>query len=203
MDLDLSAALLSLSQRRRVFHSEADFRFALAWQIHLADPGLDVRLEVPLSKSESLDLLVIGSSVADSVAFELKYPTRAWRGIERDERYDVKNHSALDHRRYDILKDVHRVERFVAGHPGSSGFVVIITNDSGYWVPSTGYDLRMTTHSGSTREPVSSPGFATGVNSRRVHDRASRVSRRRAATNSPGRTIPPWMTRAEARSALS
>jgi hypothetical protein len=45
----------------------------------------------------------------------------------------------------------------VAGHPGSSGFVVIITNDSGYWVPSTGIrpsnDDAFRIHEGTRLEP--------------------------------------------------
>ena len=36
--LDIEGLLTSLAQSRKVFHSEADFQHALAWQIHKARP---------------------------------------------------------------------------------------------------------------------------------------------------------------------
>ena len=43
--LDLLGAMRALASHRPVFHSEADFQHALAWQIHRMLPGAVIRLE--------------------------------------------------------------------------------------------------------------------------------------------------------------
>lgn len=49
------------------------------------------------------------------------------------EHYGLVSQGAQDIRAYDVLKDVQRVERFVNGHPGWSGMVLVLSNDPGYW----------------------------------------------------------------------
>ncbi len=44
--VSIEALLATLAGSRKVFHSEADFQHALAWQIHEAMPDSQVRLEV-------------------------------------------------------------------------------------------------------------------------------------------------------------
>jgi hypothetical protein len=41
-------AVESLRDKRPVFYNEADFQHALAWELQLADPAADLRLEIPL-----------------------------------------------------------------------------------------------------------------------------------------------------------
>jgi hypothetical protein len=45
--IDIKNILKDLAVRRPVFHSEADFKFALAWAIQEADGEAKVRLEYP------------------------------------------------------------------------------------------------------------------------------------------------------------
>ena len=54
--LDLDAAIMRLAARRPVFHSEADFQFALAWQIHTDHPAAHIRLETRPLPEENLRL---------------------------------------------------------------------------------------------------------------------------------------------------
>lgn len=131
--MDIPAALVQLQAARPVFHSESDFQFALAWQIKSMYPDSKVRLEVPMSSNETVDLLVRPSGSGSPIAIELKYPTRKWEGTHEGEAFSLRNHSALDHRRYDIVKDIQRVERFVTQNAGWSGYVMALTNDAGYW----------------------------------------------------------------------
>ena len=49
------------------------------------------------------------------------------------EQYGLVSQGAQDIRAYDVLKDVQRVERFVNGHPGWGGMVLVLSNDPGYW----------------------------------------------------------------------
>ena len=43
-------------------------------------------------------------------------------------------------RRYDVLKDIARLERIVSEVPGTSGYAVVFTNDSAYWKSPTRAD---------------------------------------------------------------
>lgn len=49
----------------------------------------------------------------------------------------MKNHGAQDIRAYDVVKDIRRIERFVAGESGWNGIVIAISNDAAYWRPVT------------------------------------------------------------------
>ena len=74
--LDIANLMLGLSKSRPIFHSEADFQHAFAWQIHERLPDCQVRLEynpLPAQKKRMyLDIWVQSLKVAT----ELKYPTR-------------------------------------------------------------------------------------------------------------------------------
>lgn len=54
----LDDVLSRLALRRPIFHSEADFQFALAWQILELDAGIDVRLESRPKAGVHLDVEV-------------------------------------------------------------------------------------------------------------------------------------------------
>jgi len=133
--VDASAVLTSLREKRRVFHSEADFQFAFGWEIKSLNPRLEIRLETHPKPNVRLDLQVIDPERAEAVAIELKYLTRGWSGSEGGETFALKHHSALDGRRYDVLKDIGRVEQFIEGRVRWTGYAVVLTNDAGYWTP--------------------------------------------------------------------
>ncbi len=133
--VDAAALLRGLAAQRPVFHSEADFQFAFAWEAKQRDPELKVRLETHPEPNVRLDLELIRASTRRGVAVELKYMTRRWTGDDRGESFALKNHGASDLRGYDVIKDIHRVERFTSVRPGWSGVVVALTNDSAYWRP--------------------------------------------------------------------
>lgn len=127
-----------LGQYRPLFHSEADFQHAFAWELHHSAPGCDVRLEVPVRTGRDaihLDLLV--RSQLGQVAIELKYKTRALTTTLNGEDFKLMNHAAQDLGRYDFFKDLRRVEVFAQAAPDRTGYVIFLTNDSAYWkVPS-------------------------------------------------------------------
>ena len=74
--------LAALAADRPIYHSEADFQHAFAWQARIAAPTADIRLEVHLQPGRSLDLLFRDDS--GRVGAELKYLTRRfgaeWHG---------------------------------------------------------------------------------------------------------------------------
>lgn len=127
-----------LAQVRPVFHSEADFQHALAWQIQIEHPTGVVRLETRPTRGVRLDVLVrLGD---ERIAIELKYLVARFEGSVADERFDLPNQGAHDISRYDVLKDVVRVERFVAAGVADSGWTIALSNDSNYWRPGTKVD---------------------------------------------------------------
>jgi hypothetical protein len=133
--VDLGEALVGLAASRPIFHSEADFQLALGWELRQCDPAMRVRLEARPEPGTHLDLSCERPDLHRFTALELKYLTRSWSGELEGERYDLRNQWAQDTRGYDVVKDISRVERFVAGRPGSDGAVVVITNDPYYWGP--------------------------------------------------------------------
>jgi hypothetical protein len=133
--INVAAAMSRLSERRPVFHSEADFQHEFAWNIRELAPDLEIRLEYPLgSKNGALDILV--RDELSSVAIELKYLCRKMTcSIGRDD-FALKNQGAQDIRRYDVFKDIARMERFIAQTQGAKAIVIVLTNDPKYWVGS-------------------------------------------------------------------
>ena len=131
----IERAMAELAAIRPVFHSEADFQHAFAWQLRALDPETDVRLEVRLSSNtnERLDLLFhVGD---DRFAVELKYPL-AQASIEVDgEEFLLKNQGALDIMRFGYVWDIVRIERMVASGLATGGVAMILTNVSQLWSP--------------------------------------------------------------------
>lgn len=126
----------SLSRRRPVFHSEADFRHALAWQIQKAMPDNQVRLETPFldeKENKHLDIWLPDMKIA----IELKYKTRKLEGkLEgSEERFALKDQEARDMGRYGFIRDIRRLERH---GQAEAGFAVLLTNDPLYWEEPSG-----------------------------------------------------------------
>lgn len=133
MTTDVHDALAALAASRPLFHSEADFQHALSWQIHLNDPSAELRLEARSGRRTRLDLLA--RSRGSRIAVELKYPVRRFAGTVGDERFELLNHGAQDLSRYDIVKDITRIEALVAEGAADDGWVVALTNDPSFWKP--------------------------------------------------------------------
>ena len=133
--IDIHALLGGLARKRPVFHSEADFQFALAWEIR-EKTELDVRLEFPPFRGERIRLDVW---VPDAgLAIELKYPTSELKEDVGGELFALRNQAAGDLGRYDFLKDIMRLERVATGFRDAQGGVaVLLTNDQLHWKPPT------------------------------------------------------------------
>ena len=131
---DLLSFLEGLSERRPVFHLEADFQLALAWYLHEMIPSSQVRLEFKPFQSEKTYLDIWLQTLG--VAIELKYFTHELKVKHEEEVFTLLNQSAQDNRRYDFINDVSRLERVVDSfEPAKVGFAVLLTNDPSYWGP--------------------------------------------------------------------
>lgn len=131
--VDCLTVLASLARRRPVFHSEADLQHELAWEVHTADPAMQVRLETRPRKGVRLDLLFARPDLQQTTAFEVKYLTAAFTADIAAERFELPNHGAQDVRGYDAVLDIARVESFVRDKSGWNGLALVLTNDPSYW----------------------------------------------------------------------
>ena len=133
---ELTAVMSSLLNKRPVFHSEADFQHALAWEIHCMWPTSEIRLEykpMHLKGRIYLDLWV-NSTEFGTLAIELKYKTRKMMTVDvRAEVFELADQSAQDQGRYDFLKDVQRLEEISNQREDITGYAILLTNDRSYW----------------------------------------------------------------------
>lgn len=130
--MDFDSLMRGLARRRPVFHSEADFQFALSRQIEERD--YEVRLERPFRsgrRSRRVDIWL----PHEEIAVELKYFTRRMCATVEDEEFDLKDHAATDLARYGFLADVQRLEGLLRDGGGvvRTGFAVLLTNVPGMW----------------------------------------------------------------------
>ncbi len=138
--LDIPRVLADLATRRPIFHSEADFQHALAWEIHRLLPNASVRLELPVAHMNKLLHVDVWVVQGDAVlAIELKYKTRAFSMSSNGEQFILRNQSAQDLGRYDFIKDIQRLERIASARTNVVGYTIMLTNDSAYWASREGY----------------------------------------------------------------
>jgi hypothetical protein len=157
LNLSVSAVLTALAEQRPIFHSEADFQHAIAWEIHKQLPRASVRLERPvevshLSKRLHVDIWIEQDGYV--LAIELKYKTRALQAHIGSEHFALRSQTAQDLGRYDFIKDIGRVENVVTDRaPQTSGYAILLTNDPSYWTQprnTNTADARFRLHEGNT-----------------------------------------------------
>jgi hypothetical protein len=141
-----------------------------------------VRLETHPEPSIRLDVLLSRPDLDAHSVVELKYLTRGWAGEIAGEQFALKNHGAQDIRAYDVVKDIGRVERFVADRPGWNGAMIAFTNDHSYWQPGHPREANQPSSVPALRgtQPVRNPGL--GAAHRGRHHEGSR----RAGGAGPG-----------------
>lgn len=123
-----------LSFERQLFHNEADFQFALAWEIQKTYPECNIRLEykVPTFENRYTDIWINDEK---PIAIELKYKPKKISLKYDNEIFELKEQGAQDIGRYDFLKDVQRVEEIISKFPEVTGYAIILTDDHLYWNP--------------------------------------------------------------------
>lgn len=136
--IEINDILKELSNERPIFHSEADFQHALAWQIHLIYPKSNIRIEKRFIAEPNnkvyIDIIVFNDKKA--IAIELKYKTKNLRFTSPSktcENFILKSHDAPDFGRYDFLKDISRIEFLKSKKMVDYGYAIFLTNDSEYW----------------------------------------------------------------------
>jgi len=132
--MDFKRIMLELSKKRPIFHSEADFQHALAWQISQMYKDFSVRLERRFKiKGDTLSIDVFLLSSGGNIPIELKYFKQKIEVNHRAEEFVLPNQVARDLGRYNFLKDIKRIEDVLDSSPAKEGYCLVLTNDPLYW----------------------------------------------------------------------
>lgn len=140
----IESVIIDLSKVRPVFHSEDDFKFALAWALKAKENRVDVHLERKMatfekekrSVREYIDLYLLDEG--EPVGIELKYYTSELKCHYGNDTFTLTTHGAQDQRAYDSLKDIQRLEQYIKASNIVKGFTVWLTNSKVYWEGGSG-----------------------------------------------------------------
>ena len=130
--MNVGRVMSELARRRPLFHSEADFQHEFAFMLREQFPAMQVRLEMPHGPHNGGATDIVARFDDVTIGIELKYLTKRLNLDVDGEAFRLKAQGATDLRRYDVLKDVERLERFNAQYGGQS-YVIALTNDPAYW----------------------------------------------------------------------
>lgn len=139
---DIHSVMTELSKIRPIFHSEADFQHALAWQIREAMPDCKVRLEIDPFPDDPKRMHLDIWLPTEEMVIELKYFGQKLDTELDCERFALSNRAAVNVTRYGFVEDIRRLEQVVTNwKPGNSGLAILLTNTPGFWKPSGGTPL--------------------------------------------------------------
>ncbi len=124
----------ALAPKRPLFHSEADFQHALAWEIQTSHPRASIRLEKRVAVRPSIELDVLIELDRQRIGVELKYPRRGMTAEVGGELFELAT-GADDHARYFAVEGLCRLEQLVATGVIDSGVLLLLTNVSNVWLP--------------------------------------------------------------------
>lgn len=112
---------------------QANFQHAFAWQLRLLRADAVIRLELRPDPAlrEAVDMrFTIGGT---RVAVEFKYLVRAFEVTVDGEYFRLRDQAAQPLSRYDVVKDIERLERFCASGWADVGYAVVLSNDPQVW----------------------------------------------------------------------
>jgi len=144
--MKLHNAIDKLRKERELFHSEDDLKFAISFILKEIFPDFQIRLEKPqtlemINRNDKtsiarapIDIVMVNDKNGELIPIELKYKTKELQTENNSETYNLTEHGAKDIGRFSFRKDIYRIEQFIQNNRKSKyGFVLIITNDSGYY----------------------------------------------------------------------
>ena len=178
---------------RKIFHSEADFQHSLAWKIHEEfGKKFKIRLEFAFG-SKYVDIVLIDSS-KNKIGIELKYKTKESSEEVNGEQYFLKSHGAQDIGRYDVIKDIERLEELVREDKIKLGFVIFLTNDMSYLNKCKGNACKFSLEEGKEITSEMDWGKNTGMGTKKGREKTLKLKGKYKinwidSSNNPEKTI--------------
>lgn len=146
--MNIFNAMKELSDKRPIFHSEADFQFSLGWELKRLNNDFEIIMERPFQFNNKLDddtktktkieLDLLIKNGSKKYGIELKYVTKELVVTVNNELFDLKDHMATNLRRYDFYNDIRRLESLKINKEIDKGYVIFLTNVPSYQNSTTG-----------------------------------------------------------------
>lgn len=132
---NVESIIKNFASKKRLYLSEAQFQFELAWEIKSRFQGYNVHLEYPSASCRSYYDIVVEDG-KEYYVIELKYKTKKQSITYKGNTFTLKDHAAQDLGRFDYLNDIARIENWSQNNQNknfASGCAIMLTNDSVYW----------------------------------------------------------------------
>ncbi|GGA80215.1 hypothetical protein [Ornithinibacillus halotolerans] len=148
--INIQTLLTNLTKQRPIFHSEADFKHALAWTIQETYPESTIRLEKKIKANDRnihLDILVNYQS--KNYALVTYYKTKALECTIVGEDFTLSEQGDQVQGRYDVVKALENLEQLVQDRVVDQAVLIFLTNDAAYSTNFVGsritndYDFRL------------------------------------------------------------
>lgn len=136
--MNIFNAMKTLSDKRPIFHSEADFQFSLGWELKRLNNDFQIIMERPFQfedkskKHPKIELDLLIENGLEKYGIELKYVTKKLNTKIGKEKFELKDHMATNLRRYDFYKDINRLEYLKTNNEINKGYVIFLTNVDSY-----------------------------------------------------------------------
>lgn len=136
--IDIDYILSELKKTRRVFNSEADFQFSLAWKIkEIYGQRIDIRLEYSIMLSDDKVCyadIVVFLDRQHFIPIELKYKTKSTINplLDNNDSFYLMTQGATDLGKFDYLLDIERLESYKEIYGFEEGYSIFLTNDESY-----------------------------------------------------------------------
>ncbi len=115
------------NQKEIIYYNEASVQLKIGFELFKrlkTEPVLEYRIK---ETNEYLDIFIEYDN--KKYGIELKYKTK------KINEYDFKNQGAQNNGKFDFIKDISRIEKFIEVEEIDAGFAILITNDDLYCKP--------------------------------------------------------------------
>lgn len=120
-----------------LFVSERHLQVAFSLKAKELYPDYELVPEYVYKKGKDIyHIDLICKNNKEKIAFEFKYVVAGGKiKVPGDDQYSLRNHSAIDIRRYQCVKDIERLEKYVNSNDlkCNRGYFILITNMHGFW----------------------------------------------------------------------
>ena len=123
----------NMRKKYKCFVSERHLQVAFAIELANVIKGSKLYPEFVFASKNNMHIDLIADINGKMIAFEFKYITCYFEDDVDGRHIKLRNHSAIDVRRYDCLSDISRLEKLKHDKDINEGYFYLITNMQGFW----------------------------------------------------------------------
>ena len=123
----------NLRKNNKCFVSERHLQVSFAIELFKLINNCRLYPEFVFADKNNIHIDLIAYIGNKKIAFEFKYITCYFEDIVNGMHIKLRNHSAIDVRRYDCLSDISRLEKLKLDNDIDEGYLYLVTNMKGFW----------------------------------------------------------------------